>query len=438
MMNTARVTNVFVGGNRPGQNDHGFGQHGGMGPTGGGRRPTGGGWGPTGGGNNGMGGIRNQLGQIQGQIQSLIGQLGGNGPNRQGALRQLIQLRNQLQQLMQLAGGNNPIISRLLNTLNTILGRFGVPSTGGGNGFPGAGGNGGWGGNGFPGAGGNGGWGGNGFPGAGGNGGWGGNGFPGGNGNGFGNNPFGNNGFGNNPFGNNGFGNNGFGNDPFGLGGFGNGLGGLNGQNGLNGLGGQNGGFPDFNNGNNGGFQPGTGNNGGGTGAGKGWGDPHMVGANGQHYDITGKPGLTLNMLTTGDMKVNTTLGAGTTMDEISVQDAAGNRVLIDAQDGLTINGQAVKDDGEYLGGGVVKKGNDVTVSTATSSVTTHDRGNHLDADFKVDNVPFASGGWGQSVTNGQGAGEAAGGADGKNTTDKAGAKMISDGNHFAVADLWA
>jgi len=399
MMNTARVTNVFVGGNRPGQNDHGFGHPGGMGHTGGGRGPTGGGWGST-----SPRGVSNQLSQIQGQIQSLIGQLGGHGTNRQGALRQLIQLRNQLRQLLQLAGGNNPIISRLLNTLNTILGRFGVPSTGGGNGFPGAGGNGGWGGNGFPGAGGNGGWGGNGFPGAGGNGGWGGNGFPGGNGNGFGNNPFGNNGFGNNPFGNNGFGN-----DPFGLGGFGNGLGGLNGQNGLNGLGGQNGGFPNFNgnNGNNG--IPGQGAGGGQNAPandGKVWGDPRYQGADGEVYDVHGEPGKIYNLLSDSGLQVNTQYkawGAGVTVqDKIGIT-YAGHQIEFAQGGKVRIDGEEVKD-GSYLNGIVTRAGNKIDIETGEYKLSVADSDGHHGLTFTAASKNAAADGvmphglWGQTA----------------------------------------
>lgn len=389
----SRVTNVLVGGNNRGGNiDPGFN---------------------LGGRGNNSGGIRSQLGQIQGQIQNLLGQLGGNGPNRQGALRQLVQLRNQLQQLQQLSGGNNPIIGRLLNTLNTILARYGVAGAGNGQGAGRAfgGGNGGFGGGNGLGAGrafggGNGGFGGgNGLGGFGGpgNGGFGGGngggipGFGGGNG-GFGNNglggdPFGN-GFGNNGFGG-GFGNNGLGNDPFGLGSFGNGLNGLNGLGGFNGQNGL-GGFPGF--GGNNGL---TGLGGDTDGNGNVWGDPHFNGANGHAYDIQGDAGSTYNLLTDGTIRVTGTMqaygGGATTIASIVVDDVAGNSIQVGKGGDLTINGETMQD-GTYLDGEVTKAGGTVTINTGGNTVVATDGGGYLNVNFKADDVSSPTGMWGQSL----------------------------------------
>lgn len=148
-----------------------------------------------------------------------------------------------------------------------------------------------------------------------------------------------------------------------------------------------------------------TGETGNATGGGKVWGDPHFKGANGHGYDIMGDPGKAYNLLTDGTIYVHGTMqlfgNNATTIASIDSGDVAGHKFRVDKDGNLTIDGKSVTKDGSYLGGEVTREGETVTIKTGGNTVVVKDAGDHLDVDFKAENVANPTGMWGQSLVVG-------------------------------------
>jgi hypothetical protein len=125
------------------------------------------------------------------------------------------------------------------------------------------------------------------------------------------------------------------------------------------------------------------------SGGGKGWGDPHFVGADGEKYDVQGEAGKTYNLLSDKGMQVNalfsTYAGNMNVMSKIGVT-AGSDQIEIGTNAALKINGETITRDGEYLGGMVSRSWGKVTVKTDEYTVQTSGSA-YLDVAFSGKNV---------------------------------------------------
>ncbi len=125
------------------------------------------------------------------------------------------------------------------------------------------------------------------------------------------------------------------------------------------------------------------------SGDGKGWGDPHFVGADGEKYDVQGEAGKFYNLLSDKGMQVNalfsTYAGNMNVMTELGVT-AGSDQIKIGTNAALEINGEAIRKDGTYLNGTVERTGGKVTVRTPEYTVAASGSA-YLDVTFSGKNV---------------------------------------------------
>ena len=125
------------------------------------------------------------------------------------------------------------------------------------------------------------------------------------------------------------------------------------------------------------------------TGGGQAWGDPHFVGADGEKYDVQGEAGKAYNLLSDSGIQVNalfsTYAGNMNVMSKIGVT-AGSNQIEIGTNAALSINGETISKDGEYLDGMVSRASGKVTVKTDEYTVQTSGAA-YLDVTFSGKNV---------------------------------------------------
>ncbi|WP_150526941.1 hypothetical protein, partial [Roseibium sediminis] len=120
---------------------------------------------------------------------------------------------------------------------------------------------------------------------------------------------------------------------------------------------------------------------------------PHFVGADGGTYDIQGEAGKTYNLLSDKGVQVNGRFdqwgaaNSGMTVVGAVGISANGNQITYDVDGTLSINGQAIEGNGEFLGGQVKRDRTTVTIKAGEYTVTVKDWGRHLMLDFRSDNA---------------------------------------------------
>ncbi len=136
------------------------------------------------------------------------------------------------------------------------------------------------------------------------------------------------------------------------------------------------------------------------------WGDPHFVGAEGGKYDVMGEPGKVYNILSDRGIQMNARFDSWKGQADATIMSDVGitlgrDQVQFGVDGKLFINGEEVED-GQHLGGKVVKNGDTVTINSGEYEITLKDNGDHLNYDFKSSNVVSDGvkphGLWGQSA----------------------------------------
>ncbi|OED37129.1 hypothetical protein AB833_24565 [Chromatiales bacterium (ex Bugula neritina AB1)] len=182
------------------------------------------------------------------------------------------------------------------------------------------------------------------------------------------------------------------------------------------------------------------------------WGDPHFVGADGGKYDVQGEAGKTYNILSDQGLQFNALFESWGSKEGATVMSDAGltvngNQLHFDKAGTLTVNGEKLGD-GSHFGGGVVKDGDTVKITTGEYQVELKAvDGKYLNYDFKSDNVNadgiMPHGLWGQSADgdgearNGdKGAGAQGGGAI-ESLNDRTEAGDTSAVGLYETNELW-
>ncbi len=173
------------------------------------------------------------------------------------------------------------------------------------------------------------------------------------------------------------------------------------------------------------------------------WGDPHFVGAEGGKYDVQGTPGAVYNILSDAGVQVNAEFVSwgdkgATVMGRVGVS-LGSDQIEVSPKGGLSINGDAIAEDGSYLDGKVVKTGQSIVV-TDEEYTFAFKAANHIDIDFASANVVADGvkphGLWGQTA-DGDGAarnGDRGAGAQGGGAIEGADGAISEAGDKQSVA----
>lgn len=134
------------------------------------------------------------------------------------------------------------------------------------------------------------------------------------------------------------------------------------------------------------------------SGSGRIWGDPHFIGADGGKYDVQGEEGKIYNLLSDDGFQMNGRFDAwggsgATVVGEVGIN-AKGDKVTVDSDGNVTVNGRDLED-GQRVrlehGGFVKKDGDEVTVKSGEWKVEfdakSSRRGNYLNMDVTTKNA---------------------------------------------------
>ena len=172
------------------------------------------------------------------------------------------------------------------------------------------------------------------------------------------------------------------------------------------------------------------------------WGDPHFVGAEGGRYDIKGNNNAVYNLLSDRGVQVNSTFN-NNLMQDYGVT-VGQNQISFNKAGKLSINGEEVKGNGEFLNGMVERKGTDVTIKTGEYELKMTTRSSYMDIAIKSDNVAadgvMPHGLWGQSA-DGDGKARKGTDFDGSGAIEKLDGTMAEKGDKtfelYEVADIF-
>ncbi len=134
------------------------------------------------------------------------------------------------------------------------------------------------------------------------------------------------------------------------------------------------------------------------AGSGRIWGDPHFIGADGGKYDIQGRPGGIYNLLSDSGFQMNGRFDAwgsrgATVVGEVGIV-AGGNRITVEKDGDVRINGQVLRDGQSVTlsdGTTVAKDGRTVSIESAEWDVSIKSQnsrhGNYLNIDVSTENA---------------------------------------------------